>query len=397
MNLYRSFGNLMEAYVYEGRPHPESQWQWDNADGPHAPVANMGVNPRSDSVDSGVETASCETPNPIPVSFLPPHNTEMDLFLLQSDRRSPVSTPLPPVFSSSLPSSSSSSPNLPPCKVEEDPATLNLNREPDLQRNGSKRWKQVYDVLSQQPKTSSLPKQHTSELKRCIRSASFNLRRRFDPSVSAEQMSETERQPIPVGSVERISQVPGVFAGNEPSPGLCYLEWVCQTMEQYAERQIQNQGSQMKTDALQEHEEQKNDSADAQESQPRLENAKKAKQITSEPQQKRSHPFRQRSASDLSSSKQHLKKLNFKLNSKRQQRSTNDLRQVEEEDSNPMESIQEESNRKSIIQRLKTGSLRRVESAVSDTKSQQMQSSEKITTRRRLSQLFRRSKKVSPD
>ncbi|KAM4719874.1 uncharacterized protein FYW61_015533 isoform 1-T1 [Anableps anableps] len=389
MNLYRSFGNLMEAYVYEERTRPDSQWQRDNTDGPHALVSNVGVNPRSDSVDSGVETASCETPNPATVSSFSADNTEMDLFLPQSDRFSSASTPQPPVVLSTLPSSLSSSPNLRLSRAEEDPRTLQLKGEPELQRTDSKRWKQVYEVLSQQPKTSSLPKQHTSELKRCIRSASFNLRRRFDPSVPTGHMSEVERKPLLVGSVEQISQ------GKELSPGLCYLEWVCQRMEQYAKHRMQNQAMLMETDTLQEHEEQKIDSADAQEGQPRLENAKIAKEIPSEPQQQKSHHFRQRSASDTTFSKLHLKKLN--LNSRGQRLSTNDLREIEEEDISQMESIKEESSKKNIIQRLKLGSLRRVGSIVSDNRSQQMQSSEKISARRRLSQLFRRTRKVSPD
>ncbi|MEQ2174539.1 hypothetical protein GOODEAATRI_008933 [Goodea atripinnis] len=166
---------------------------------------------------------------------------------------------------------------------------------------------------------------------------------------------------MPVMSADRRDC--GVFEGKELSPGLCYLEWVCQKMEQYAKQQMQNQTLQMETDALQEHEEQKNESADAQEGQPRLENAK---QIPSEPQQQKSRHFRQRSASDTTFSKLHLKKIN--LNSRGQQLSTNDLREIEEGDITKMESIKEESNKKNIIRKLKIGSLKRVESTVSDTR-----------------------------
>ncbi|XP_032425939.1 uncharacterized protein LOC116724389 isoform X1 [Xiphophorus hellerii] len=398
MNLYRSFSNLMEAYVYEERTLPESQWRRDNTDGPHAPASNIAVNPRSESVDSGVESASCETPNFATAGSLSTDNTEMDLFLLQSDNFVPASTPQPPVFMSTLSSSSPSSPNLRLSRAEEASTTLNLKEEPELQRTDSKRWKQVYEVLSQQPKTSSLPKQHTSELKRCIRSASFNLRRRFDPPVRNGQMSETERKPFLVGSVEQISQSSVVFEGKELSPGLCYLEWVCQKMELYAKHQMQNQAKQAETDTPQEHEEQKpvlvsqHDAADAQENHPRLENAQ---EIPSEPQQQKPRYFRQRSASDTTFSKMHLKKFNLSSRGKRQ--STSDLREIEEEDVLPMESVKEESSKKNIIQRLKLGSLRRVASAVSDSRSTQTQSSEKTTTRRRLSQLFRRTRKVSPD
>ncbi|XP_054896741.1 uncharacterized protein si:dkey-106l3.7 isoform X2 [Poeciliopsis prolifica] len=391
MNLYTSFSNLMEAYVYEERTRPESQWRRDNTDGPHAPVSNIVVNPRSESVDSGVESATCETPNPATAGSVSTDNTEMDSFLRQSDNFAPASTPQPPVFLSTLSSSSSSSPNLRLSRAEEAPTTLNLKGEPELQRTDSKRWKQVYEVLSQQPKASSLPRQHTSELKRCIRSASFNLRRRFDPLVPNGQMSEMERKPFLVGSDKQISQS-SVVEGKELSPGLCYLEWVCQKMELYAKHQMQNQAMQPQTDTPQKHKEQKHDAADAQADHPRLENAQ---EIPSEPQQQKPHHFRQRSASDSTFSKMHLKKFNLSSRVKRQ--STSDLREIEEEDVLPMESVKEESSKKNIIQRLKLGSLRRVASAVSDSRSTQSQSSEKITTRRRLSQLFRRTRKVSPD
>ncbi|XP_038139573.1 uncharacterized protein si:dkey-106l3.7 [Cyprinodon tularosa] len=392
MNLYRSFGDLMEVYVYEERTHPESHWHQDNADGPPAPVSNMAVNPRSESVDSGVETASCETPIPTSGNFLSTDNTEIEIFQLPRDRFSPASTSQSPVLTSSLPSSSSSSPNMCSSRAEKEPTPLNLKGEPELQRTDSKRWKQVYEVLSHQPKSSSLPKQHTSDLKRCIRFASFNMRRRFDPSVPSGNVSETQREPLSVGSVEQISQGSGMFEGKELSPGLCYLEWVCQKMELYAKQKMQNQELQTETVALQENEEQKNNSADSQEDQPSLENAK---QVPSEPPQQKSRHFRQRSASDTTFSKLHLKKLN--RNSRGQQLSTNNLREIEEEDTTQMDSKKEESNRRSLIQRLKIGSLRRAESAASDIRSQQMQSSEKLSTRRRFSQLFRRSKKVSPN
>ncbi|XP_044000105.1 uncharacterized protein si:dkey-106l3.7 isoform X3 [Gambusia affinis] len=204
---------------------------------------------------------------------------------------------------------------------------------------------------------------------------------------------------MPVMSVDRRSSV--VFEGKELSPGLCYLEWVCQKMELYAKHQMQNQAMQAKTDTPQEHEEQKHDAADAQKEHPRLENAQEisnepnAQEISNEPQQQRPRHFRQRSASDTTFSKMHLKKFNLSSRGKRQ--STSDLREIEEEDVLPMEAVKEESRKKNIIQRLKLGSLRRVASAVSDSRSTQTQSSEKITTRRRLSQLFRRTRKVSPD
>ncbi|XP_054896742.1 uncharacterized protein si:dkey-106l3.7 isoform X3 [Poeciliopsis prolifica] len=343
MNLYTSFSNLMEAYVYEERTRPESQWRRDNTDGPHAPVSNIVVNPRSESVDSGVESATCETPNPATAGSVSTDNTEMDSFLRQSDNFAPASTPQPPVFLSTLSSSSSSSPNLRLSRAEEAPTTLNLKGEPELQRTDSKRWKQVYES--------------------------------------------------------------SVVEGKELSPGLCYLEWVCQKMELYAKHQMQNQAMQPQTDTPQKHKEQKHDAADAQADHPRLENAQ---EIPSEPQQQKPHHFRQRSASDSTFSKMHLKKFNLSSRVKRQ--STSDLREIEEEDVLPMvrclhkqllktvqESVKEESSKKNIIQRLKLGSLRRVASAVSDSRSTQSQSSEKITTRRRLSQLFRRTRKVSPD
>lgn len=54
-----------------------------------------------------------------------------------------------------------------------------------------------------------------------------------------------------------------------------------------------------------------NASGDTQEGIPRLENAKHAREIPSEPQQQKSHHFRQRSASDSTFSKLHLSKASF--------------------------------------------------------------------------------------
>lgn len=103
-----------------------------------------------------------------------------------------------------------------------------------------------------------------------------------------------------------------------------------------------------------------NNSADSQEDKPSLENAK---QVPSEPPQQKSRHFRQRSASDTTFSKLHLSKASFtsgyffslfleneplvnsqfafvaeKLNrnSRGQQLSTNNLREIEEEDTTQM-------------------------------------------------------------
>lgn len=191
MNLYRSFGNLMETWVNEDRASPQLQLLQDTMDS-LVPTSDMGINPRSESVDSGVELASCGTPCPASSSSA---STEMDSLMLQSEGLIPASTSQSPVLSSPAPSSSSSSssPCLCPSTAEEYSSSLHQKVERALRKADSRNWKSMDEPVVRQPRASFLPKGHASELVRCSRSQSFDTRRRFDPSVPLKQMSNLKQ------------------------------------------------------------------------------------------------------------------------------------------------------------------------------------------------------------
>ncbi|XP_013859289.1 uncharacterized protein si:dkey-106l3.7 isoform X2 [Austrofundulus limnaeus] len=372
MNLYRSFGNLMETWVNEDRLSPQTQLLQDTMDS-LVPTSDMGINPRSESVDSGVELASCGTPCPASSSSA---SAEMDSLMLQSEGLILASMSQSPVLSSPVPSScsSSSSPCLCPSTAEEDPTSLRLKVERALRKADSKNWRSMDEPVVRQPRASFLPKQHASELMRCSRSQSFDTRRRFDPSVLLKQMLDMKQS----------------FISTEGQS----LE-VCQRLENLAREQMRSQGLLMETDALWEHEEAEapescqTDSTAAEEDQSSSQLVERAEQVSSQPQQQKSRHFRQRSASDTMFAALHLKKLN--ANHRGQLLSTNDLLERVEDEETVQEETKERSNKAFRNWRAKLP-LRRTESAASDTKSQQMQFSERTSARRRLSKLFRRNK-----
>lgn len=167
MNLYRSFGNLMEAWVTEGTQGLDSEWLGINEEDSPSPSSN----PRSESVDSGVETASSET------SFPATYSTDLDA------STSPVlSSPV-------LSSSSSSSPHLHPSRAQD---ILSQKLERVLQRADSKHLREL-PTVDEVPRLR--PKRHTSELVRGQRSESLGLRT-LHLSAPTRQMSEKSQRPV---------------------------------------------------------------------------------------------------------------------------------------------------------------------------------------------------------
>ncbi|XP_008288228.1 uncharacterized protein LOC103363308 [Stegastes partitus] len=405
MNLYRSFGNLMEAWLTEGNPPcPDSEWLGHNAEDCLTPQPE---NLRSESVDSGVETASCDMSSPAASA----DNADMDLF---TPRLTPASTSQSPVLLSPVPSSSSSSsPHLGLGRAEKSPAAavLHSKLEQALQRTDSKQLKDnqkaptVEEVLGRRPRASFLPKRHTSELVRGQRSGSFGPRRTVNTSVPVRQMSDVCRRPLSALSYDKPrSEGLGGQDGTELSPGLNYLEQVCQMLEEIARQQMHSRALQTEMDAL--CEDQDTQAADACQSDStaaeedlascqRLEHTENREQSSSEPQRRRAFPyghFRQRSASDTTLAALHLRRL--REDCRGQHLSSDDLLEEEEENYETQDSTKKETSKSHKTWRLKFGSLRGEESA--DTKGQQMQSSEKNSARRRLSQLFRRRRKTVP-
>ncbi|XP_044031140.1 uncharacterized protein si:dkey-106l3.7 isoform X1 [Siniperca chuatsi] len=412
MNLYRTFGNLMEAWVREEGQCSDSDWLRNNDEDSPTPSSDTGTNLRSESVDSGVETASSDTSFPAASCSVSTDNTEIDTFTpeREGDRFTPASTSQSPVFSSPVPSSSSSfSSRLCPSRAQEASTILHQKVEQTLQRTDSEHLKDniepltVDEVLRRRPQAPFLPKRHYSELVRGQRSDSFGLRRTVNPSVPMRQMC---RRPMSMSCDKQPAQTRledlGEQEGKGLSPGLSYLEQVCQMLEEIARQQMHTLALQMETNALREHQHAEaldncqSDSKVAEEdlsSCQRLENTESAEHSSSEPQQRKDylHRHRQRSASDTTIATLHLRKLNADCRGHRL--STDNRMEKVEEDHEKQESEKEEMIKTKKNWKLKIGSLRREESAVRDTDGQQMQPSEKNSARRRLSQLFRRNRR----
>ncbi|XP_041815638.1 uncharacterized protein si:dkey-106l3.7 isoform X2 [Chelmon rostratus] len=402
MNLYRSFGNLMEAWVSEGGQSSDSEWPGNNDEDSPTPPSDMGTNLRSESVDSGVETASSET------SF--PANAEIEAFIPETEGLSPASTSQSPVLCSPPPSSSSSSssPRLCPSRAQEGSVALHQKLEQALQRTDSKHRKAepftVDEVLRRRPRSSFLPKRHTSELVRGQRLESFGLRRTVNPLVPARQ---TCRRPLSMNCDRHPAQARleelGEGEGKGLSPGLSYLEQVCQMLEDTARQQIHSRALQMEMKALRQHQHLEafnthhSGSKAAEEdlsSSRSFESTEFSTFNSSEPPRRKDYGhFRQRSASDTAIATLHLRMLN--ADCRGQHLNTEDLLENEEEEAeeNEVQSKKEETNKSNKNWKFKIGSLRREEPAEREVKSQQMQSSEKNSARRRLSQLFRRNRR----
>ncbi|XP_038589000.1 uncharacterized protein si:dkey-106l3.7 isoform X2 [Micropterus salmoides] len=406
MNLYRSFGNLMEAWISEGGQCSDSDCPKKYDEDSPTPSSDMGTNLRSESVDSGVETASSDT------TLYPAHpaisccalteNAETDTFTPEREveRLTAASTSQSPVLLSSLPSSSSiSSSCLCHSRAQERSTTLHQKVEQALQRTDSKHLKDnpkpltVDEVLRRRPRAFSLPNRHTSDIMRSQLSDTYALRTTANPSVSMIQMCG---QLMAMSCNKKPTQTrlenPGKEEGKGLSPGLSYLEQVCQMLEEIARQQMHSRALQMETKTLRELQDAKalytcqNDSKAAEEdlsSCQRLKNTESADHSSSKTQQQKDYPdryFRPRSASDSTIAALHLRTLN--ADCRGQHLSTDDL-------------PEKKTNKIKKNWKLKIGSLRREDPAVRD--GQKMQPSEKKSARRRLSQLFRKnSRKTLP-
>eukprot|EP00064_Thunnus_orientalis_P004008 superscaffoldBa00000351_g4019 len=374
MNLYRSFGNLMEAWVTEGNLCSDPEWLGNHDEDSAASSTDMGTNLRSESVDSGVETPSSDTSFPATSCSISTDNAEIDTFTQTSTSQSPL------LSSSVPPFSSSSSPHICPSRAQEGSTALHLKVEQTFQRADCERLKDnpepvtVDEVLRRRPRTSFLSKRQTSNLARGQRSQSLGPRRTVNPSVPVRQMSEIHRRPLSLSCGKQAAQTRSEDLGEEArtalSPGLNYLEQVCQMLEEIARQQMHNRALQMEMDALQEHQDTQAPDTCQGVSKALEENISSCQRLENEGK--------------------------LKADCKGQHLSTDDLLKKAEEDGEKQECKKGETNKTNKNWRLKIGSLRRDDSGLKDTKSQQMQSSEKNSTRRRLSKLFRRRRKTLP-
>ncbi|XP_029024854.1 uncharacterized protein si:dkey-106l3.7 isoform X2 [Betta splendens] len=358
MNLYRSFGNLLELWVAEAEERSDSDPAGDNEDSP-APSSDAGAH-WCGSLDSGVEAGtSCST----------------DAAERDSDELSPASASQSPFLSSS--------PRLRPGAAPQGP---NHRVEQALERIKSKSLRgkpEADEAPRRRPSSSSPPKRHSSELVRGQRSQNLHPRWTVDPSVSERWRGKPGSEDV---CGERRQQL---------SPGLLYLEQLCQRLEELARQHMQNRASQTETAALQERLGPQDlqtwsDSEDAEEkpsSCPRLENTPHAE--NSSVRNPYTH-FRARSASDSTIATLHKRKLS--ADCRGQHLSTYDLSLEAEREQNKLESIVEETDKPKKSWKFRIGSLR----GDASSKSQHTQPPERNSTRRRLSQLFRRRRTILP-
>lgn len=172
MNLYRSFGNLMEAWVTEESQRSHSELLGDNGEAASSP----STNPRSESVDSGVEMADTSfhaTSGPVSVD-----NAELDGFT--PERGAPEASLLP------CPSPPDPfSPCLSPGGAQDHAALLRHRVEAALERSHSKRLKNKPECVTAAEihrRHSRAHQRHHAESVRGQRSDRLDLRRMFNPS-----------------------------------------------------------------------------------------------------------------------------------------------------------------------------------------------------------------------
>ncbi|KAJ0057110.1 hypothetical protein NL108_002046 [Boleophthalmus pectinirostris] len=375
MNLYRSFGNLMEVWVTEGAPEPD--WLERNEEDPPSPSSDVDTNVRSESVDSGVETASSD------ISF-PTTSVSVDL-----DTFTPLASQSPVLSFPAPLSSTSSSPYLMPNRSKVEQALLRVESFREKRQEAP-----VDDVVRRRPLSSLLPKRHTSDLARGQRPGSIVLRKASSSSPLVRQMSEAQRRPqSAIYDRETFDYIPKVLTEkSELSPGLQYLEQVCQMLEEYAREQLHH--NTQHTEAIEE--EQVAGTCDfetVEKEEPLCRNLEKTQvePSSSEPQQKRERPFghfRQRSASDTNLASLHLRRL--KVDYEEYKLSAHDLQETAaEEEQENQDCLKDDLNKSKNYWRFKFGSMRKVD----EKKSPQMLPS---ATRRRLSHLFRRRRKTGP-
>nr|XP_057920209.1 uncharacterized protein si:dkey-106l3.7 isoform X2 [Doryrhamphus excisus] len=350
----RSFGNLMEVWVAEQRPSHEQEYVEDTpGDLPtHLSASSSFLEKavRAESVDSGVETASTGTSC---------HTlSEMDLLESTDSYTAPSS-----FGSASLPSSSPPPVSFLPLSSNGafGSSVFNPRLERALQRSESRRQ-------SENLAADQLLKRHRHS---AVRSESFGLRT-TPASVSAWQISQMRNRTLPLSGDKKQGLSEAKSVGL--SPGFIYLDHVCQMLEDIAKNLLYSQNHQMGMEVLPEDQDEMPSSQ---------------KQLFSDDKQFKEYPyglFRQRSASDTTLSSRHLRKLNFATRGQQ-------LDLLDQEEDNK----KQEETHKSTMKNWKTnvGSLKR-NFALKDKNSQTVDPSDKSSTRRNLSQLFRRRRKTLP-
>ncbi|XP_068609134.1 uncharacterized protein si:dkey-106l3.7 [Brachionichthys hirsutus] len=245
------------------------------------------------------------------------------------------------------------------------------------------------EVSTQQLQASFPSKQHTPGL---MSSNQPGQRRMADLLFPLRQM---DRQPLYMISDKRPAHTRledlSEEEGEGLSPGLSYLQQVCQMLEEIAKQKMHNRSLKMEMDALQKHQDMEVDQADSRSPEEisscqSLENKESAEHNSSSPRSRKDcqRHFRQRSASNPAITTLRSRELN--VDHRGQCRSTEDLLDVEEEGQTKKVPKVKERNK---VAKNWTFRMRPVFRA----HSQQMQSSEKTSARQRLNLMFKRSRR----
>ncbi|XP_057675846.1 uncharacterized protein si:dkey-106l3.7 [Corythoichthys intestinalis] len=368
MNLYRSFGNLMENWVAEQNPYPDLL---DNIPEDSSPSPSRKIDTRAESVDSGVETASTDTL--FPTSSLSIDMADLDSFAsghgYDYKAISSLGSASLPSYSAPRALSKPASPN----RVQGS-AALNQKLRQALQRSESRR--QSRQLSTDRPQTRYPLK----------RSESFGLWETDSSSVPVGPTSDTDKRILSLRS--RMDQTQGKLEGRSQidstdlSPGFIFLEQVCQMLEDRAKKKIANGEHVDKARFLRR---QSSNSLHSLDQPPHLHGARLERQEEPKLEEDPYGQFRPRSASDTTIAPVHLRKL--KLGLRGQQLSTFNLLDHSTKDDKIRVDIPDKSNKKYM---LKIVSLKRDEPRSQEKNSQLMQSLERNTTHRKLSQVFRK-------
>ncbi|KAL0965568.1 hypothetical protein UPYG_G00283040 [Umbra pygmaea] len=446
MNLYSSFGNLLESWVTNGEPHItrsgpqlgnalEDEWEpgYSGDTLTISEIASMckpeeGPLVQSDVEDSGVEMASSEASLPSsPYSITLGKTDSVPLSPTtgkEQDGLPSSSPPCSPVFS--LTSSCSSSSSSPFTSISHlgprDVTTSNHpNVEEALRRTDTGVRQQGLRPPRRRSHTASLPPASTAASIQAAgnRSARAEQMKSFSLSTVDEQSSPEllqHRDTYPflntLPAQEPMEAVPtqseDMCEGETAplSPGLGYLEQVCRMLEEIARLQRQNQVLQMEMEALQQQQASQKSEHDHRDCRAIMEGGQPAhktlevkddKELPCQASHNSNHVpqyFRRRSASDTRLMKGHLRKEG--IMSRGQYLNEESL--FEQPDDDVTEQVKEESGKKkkeskTKTLRLKSFSLRR--DATLEKTSQQINSSTKKATGNQLTHLFRRRKTVT--
>ncbi|XP_077442316.1 uncharacterized protein LOC144064041 [Vanacampus margaritifer] len=372
MNLYRSFGNLMEAWVAEQNPDPELLEDIPKEPPTPSSLSSSGLekNVRTESVDSGVETASTDTF--FPASSLSTDIAEMDSLAsgVANDNYIPFSSGGP----ASLP------PYLTPPAISH-PTSLrrvqgsvlsNSKLRQALQRSESRRQS---EPLGADQSDYTAPRHRTSKM----RSESFGSWKTTRP----DQISGMSKQTMASRSKMEPMQGSREVFSTDLSPGLRYLDQVCQIWEDVAKQQLANGGYHVDRDQV---------SSSCQSLDPPISfSSAKLENLSNKHKQLKVFSyghFRQRSSSESIIPSTHSQK----FGSRGQQMSTFNLLDKEAQDSKIQGDIAHRSNNKTW--KIKSVSLKR--DSLQNANNQVMQSLDRNNARRQLSQLFRKRRRTLP-